>query len=254
MGRAARKTAPAKTVDLDSLTAEAVSFIREHEPPEGYFVAFSGGKDSIVALELVRMAEVRHRSFYNVGIEPPEVARFIKQHYPETKFLYPKHSFFEMVKRKFPPLRTKRWCCDYLRKLPSRHIPLKHRIMGMRAEESRKRSERPRIDLNKREHTQIYKPIFDWQEWAVRDFIESRNLPYPSLYDEGWSRVGCVICPFICSPNMKMVNRNKAKWPGMYKAFEHAVRKWFLTRKAQGAIFREETAEEYLQNWYKGIG
>jgi hypothetical protein len=88
--------------------------------------------------------------------------------------------------------------------------------------------------LNKREHTHIYKPIFDWQEWAVWEFIESRNLSYPSLYDEGWSRVGCVICTFICSPNMKMVNRNKAKWPGMYKAFEHAVRKWFHPRKAQG--------------------
>jgi len=87
MARTARKAAQETTVDLDSLTTEAVSFIREHEPPEGYFVAFSGGKDSIVALELVRLAEVRHRSFYNVGIEPPEVARFIRQHYPETKFL-----------------------------------------------------------------------------------------------------------------------------------------------------------------------
>jgi phosphoadenosine phosphosulfate reductase len=254
MARTARKAAPGKEIDLDSLTREAISFIQEHEPPEGYFVAFSGGKDSIVALELVRMANVRHRCFYNVGIEPPEVARFVRQHYPETRFLYPKPNFFEMVKQKFPPLRSKRWCWDHLIKLPSRHVPLKNRIMGIRAEESSRRSQRPRIDINKREHTHIYKPIFDWKEWAVWEFIESRNLPYPSLYDEGWNLVGRVICPFICSPNMKLVNRNKERWPGMYKAFEHAVRVWFHTRKAQGARFREETADEYLQSWYRGIG
>ncbi len=253
MAGTARKVAQEKEITLDLLIDEAISFIREHEPPEGYFVAFSGGKDSIVALELVRMADVRHRSFYNVGIEPPEVALFIRQHYPEVKLLYPKPNFFEMVKRKFPPLRSKRWCCDHLRKHPSRHVPLKHRIMGIRAEESLRRSQRPRIDVNRREHTQIYKPIFDWKEWAVWEFIKSRNLPYPSLYDEGWDRVGCVICPFICSPNMKRVNRNRERWPGMYKAFEHAVRVWFNTRKAQGARFREETAEQYIQSWYKGI-
>jgi len=68
MARTARKVASEKEIDLGFLVDEAVSFIREHEPPEGYFVAFSGGKDSIVALELVRMADVRHRCFYNVGI------------------------------------------------------------------------------------------------------------------------------------------------------------------------------------------
>jgi len=239
---------------LDLMVDEAVKFIKAHEPPEGYFVAFSGGKDSIVALELTRMAGVKHRAFYTCSsIEPPEVVRFIREHYPEVTFLYPEASFWGLIKRKFPPLRTKRWCCDYLRKYPSRNIPLRNRIMGLRIEESNKRADRPRIDRNLREKTVVFKVIFLWKEWAVWEFIERHGLSYPGLYDEGWPRVGCVVCPFLCGPNMKQVMRNRERWPGQYRAFEHAVTEWFLAKKAQGANLRERTPEEYLDNWYRGI-
>lgn len=239
---------------LDLMVEEVVRFIKVHEPPEGYFVAFSGGKDSIVTLELVRMAAVKHRVYYACSnIEPPEVIRFIRTHYPEVTFLYPELSFWELIKRKFPPLRTKRWCCDFLRKYPARKVHLRKRIMGLRIEESNRRGERPRIDINRREKTVVYKPIFLWKEWAIWEFIERFELSYPSLYDEGWDRVGCVICPFICSPNMIHVNRNRERWPGQHRAFEHAVTEWFLARKAQGADLREKTPEEYLLNWFRGI-
>lgn len=66
--------------------------------------------------------------------------------------------------------RTKRWCCDYLRKLPSRHISLKQRIMGMRAEQSRKRSERPRIDFNKREQFLYIQSISLPRTFLIRCF------------------------------------------------------------------------------------
>jgi len=39
--------------DLDDLITEAIEFLRENEPQEGYFMAFSGGKDSIVSLRLL---------------------------------------------------------------------------------------------------------------------------------------------------------------------------------------------------------
>jgi len=125
--------------------------------------------------------------------------------------------------------------------------------MGLRTEESGKRAERPRMERNAREKTVILKPIFMWHEWSVWTFIERYKLPYPSLYDEGWDRVGCVICPFLCSPNMKQVNRNRERWPGIYRAFEHAVTEWYFAKKAQGANPREKTPEEYLDNWFRGI-
>lgn len=50
--------------ELRDYTTEAIAFLRENEPDEGFFVGFSGGKDSIVSLELCRMAGV-HDSVKN---------------------------------------------------------------------------------------------------------------------------------------------------------------------------------------------
>lgn len=90
--------------DLEDYVRESIKFLREHEPPEGYFVGFSGGKDSIVTLELCKMAGVKHEAFYScTRIDPPEVVRFIREHHPEVKWLYPKMTFLAGIKRKCPP-------------------------------------------------------------------------------------------------------------------------------------------------------
>ena len=87
--------------DLKDLVAESIAFIQQHEPPEGYFVGFSGGKDSITLLELCKMAGVKYEACYScTRIDPPEVVRFIRQHHPDVTWLYPKDSFWNMVVKK----------------------------------------------------------------------------------------------------------------------------------------------------------
>ena len=61
----------------------AIERIKQYEPEEGYYVAFSGGKDSIVVYDLVKRAGVKHDTHFSVTtVDPPEVLQFIRNYYP----------------------------------------------------------------------------------------------------------------------------------------------------------------------------
>ena len=56
--------------------------------PDGFHVAFSGGKDSQVIHELCRMAHVKFKAyFYQTSVDPPELLRFIRTNYPGVAWL-----------------------------------------------------------------------------------------------------------------------------------------------------------------------
>ena len=232
---------------LQWMVDEAIDFIREHEDPSGFINHNSGGKDSICVEWLLRQSGVKYQSVYSAALDPPELRHFLRKHYPETILKYPKKSFYEEIQTRNPPLRTQRWCCTSMKKKPGTGLG-KHYVFGIRAEESPIRAGRPRVDWNKTYRHWEYKPIFHWLEWHVWELIESRNLPYCELYDQGFHRLGCVVCPNH-SYRQKMLN--KARWPGYFKAFEHSVTRWFVNKRS-GHDKDFETAQEYIEAWYRG--
>lgn len=244
--------------ELGDYIKESIDFLHQHEPAEGYYVGFSGGKDSITTLELCRMAGVKHFPYYScTRIDPPEMYAFIKANYPEVKWLFPKESFWKMVVEKQPPFRHIRWCCSELKKAPAKQILLNNRVMGIRAEESARRAALPRVDYIKSQKQTIYKPIFIWPEWAVWEFIDAYRLPYPSLYDEGFGRIGCIVCPFIFGTSENAKRRiaiYQQKWPGLWKCFELACRKWFEKVTMTGDLRLGQTCKTFDQFWYRYLG
>lgn len=245
--------------ELSDYLAESLAFLQKHEPQEGFFVGFSGGKDSIVTLELCRMAGVKYQSYFTqTTIDPPEILRFIRTYYHEVKWLRPAKSFFACVPKNAPPLRTQRWCCEYLKEQPSFDVLLNHRIFGIRAEESRSRAQRGRINPHRIPGGRIifgYHPIFTWPEWAVWEFIEKHQLPYPSLYDEGFTRIGCIICPYsvLGSGTTQKKRRaiSMARWPGIWKAFRHAVYRYWQRKRADDSTTHEAYVNErFYEYWH----
>lgn len=216
-------------LDTSTMVAESVAYLRAHEPEEGYFVGFSGGKDSIVTHALCEMAGVKFTAFYScTRIDPPEVVRFIRREYPGVQFLMPEMTFWDGVRKWAPPLRMQRWCCTALKKKPAQAVPLKKRVMGIRAEESVRRAARQRMEtFGGQTHV---KAIFSWKEFHIWEFIDTHGLAYPSLYDEGFHRIGCVICPFALGTNpgaVKQRRMSQKRWPGMWRAFRASCEDYF---------------------------
>jgi 3'-phosphoadenosine 5'-phosphosulfate sulfotransferase (PAPS reductase)/FAD synthetase len=67
------------TRELFCKIENAIHTLKQYEPPEGYYVAFSGGKDSVVILDLVRKAKVKHDTHFHKtsidAIAPKELIR-----------------------------------------------------------------------------------------------------------------------------------------------------------------------------------
>jgi len=250
---------------------QAIEFIVDNKPDgEPWFVGISGGKDSTVLYHLCKMSGIECEYYYSAtGIDPPEITKHIKRYMPDVILKKPPVSFYHDIQIKGFPTKRTRWCCDTLKKFAFADVPLKDRLMGIRAEESSNRAKRPQIDRYKNGDT-VFKPIFYWLEWEIWEFIERHNLPYCSLYDEGFSRIGCVVCPFICNPKPKyakwILQRHKDRWPGIYKAFERAMYKFYYTGQISSIrklrmnnLWRKSlkyddpiTYEIFLHNWYIG--
>ena len=101
----------------------AIKRLQSFEPPEGYYVAFSGGKDSQCIYHLCQMAGVKFDAHYSVtSVDPPELVHFIKRQYPDVIFDLPRYAdgsritMWNLIPRKgIPPLRTQRYCCEELK-------------------------------------------------------------------------------------------------------------------------------------------
>lgn len=84
--------------------------------PDGYYLAFSGGKDSVVIYALAKMAGVKFKAHYHMTtVDPPELVRFIRRSFPEVSIDTPEDSMWSLiVKKQIPPVRTARYCCEVL--------------------------------------------------------------------------------------------------------------------------------------------
>ena len=100
----------------------AIDRLKTFEPPEGYYLAFSGGKDSVVIKALADMAGVKYDAHYNLtSVDPPELVKFIKT-FNDVKIEIPKDKDGHQItmwnlipKRSLPPTRVVRYCCQALK-------------------------------------------------------------------------------------------------------------------------------------------
>jgi len=206
---------------------DSIQLIREHEPPEGYHVAFSGGKDSVCVYDLVKRSGVKHQAYFCcTTVDFPELLKFIKKHYPEVIWLRPKKSMYQLIQDSGLPIRTMRFCCRELKEYAGDGELV---ITGIRAEESNKRKDRKIYEKDTRKEKWYLNPIIDWLEWEIWEYIEENDLPVCELYEQGYNRIGCVGCPMkYYKTRQKELNRYP-KYKNMYlKAIRKRMEKGFF--------------------------
>jgi len=229
--------------------AIAIERIKTFEPPEGYYVAFSGGKDSIVVLDLVKRAGVKYDAHYHVtGIDPPELVHFIKRQHPEVERGRPDITMFAgIVKEQCPPLRQQRWCCVQLKEGGGAGRMV---ITGIRRAESGQRSKRRMNERCMKDGTKTFlHPIIDWQDADVWEYIDRYKIPYCRLYDEGFERLGCIMCPM--KPERER-RKDAARWPGYHRLYLRAFERMLKARADAGKVTTWQNAEEVMEWWLSG--
>jgi len=129
--------------------AIAIKRLQAFVPADGaYYLAFSGGKDSIVIFELATRAKVPFEAHYKVtGVDPSELVRFIRKQYPTVIFNRPKTAMWKLIERKMiPPTRIARYCCEHLKHVNDSGNTV---ITGVRwAESVRRKQNRTVVEIN----------------------------------------------------------------------------------------------------------
>ena len=252
---------------LETKIANSIEFLRKGEKlalqmsDEGYFLAFSGGKDSQVLLWLAKQANVRYEAYYSVTTnDPPANVRFIRDNYPDVTFLHPAINFYKIVEKSGLPVMHKRVCCSVLKETAGIG---RVTLVGVRRAESAKRQHytdfaivskrkehRDRVrtldEVTAAEHQCIkgkdkilIRPMLEYTDADVWTIIDNFNLPKNPCY--GYTtRVGCMFCPF--APK-RQIKRYEYLFPRVKAKIIASLAKY-----RQGKPY-ELSAEEYYKIW-----
>lgn len=258
--------------------------------PRGYCVCTSEGKDSRVLGHLMRRAGVKHFYIHNItGIDPPELVYFQRENFREYvdlghevhDVMYQMSIWQLMRKKKIPPLRRKRYCCEHLKEIRTREQGLAMISTGVRkAESSRRAKQRSELEMwgktaarkthldpyDQDENIEIFRSCYDNPEWGraglwtinpiaewpdhwIWDYSAEAGLKQCSLYDEGFTRLGCIGCPMAGEAGRR---REFERWPEFRKLYIRAFENMLEARRERGLPILHQgkhAAEDWFEWW-----
>lgn len=239
------------------------------DPENGFYLAFSGGKDSQALYHIAKMAGVKFKAHMSLtSVDPPEVIRFVKRNYPDVELIKPKISIYDMaIKKHILPTRRIRWCCAIYKEIYGVGSVT---LTGVRWQESRRRAKRKEFEKGREgqkdsflgnfdqfsEHEEsevsclgngkekiMLSPIIRWTEKDVWEFLNENKIEHCKLYDEGFKRIGCILCPMS---NYKQKKKDINRYPHVERKWIEAIRKLI----ENGYIRRNFDDPEFGFRWW----
>ncbi len=218
---------------LENIAIHELNSVVSDHPGLAFTVSFSGGKDSLVALELAcRSGRKPTMLFSNTGLEFPETIAHVRATARDKGLRLLEggaaDSFWENLPRFGLPAKDFRWCCKVCKLAPMTSLLAGHFRGGVLTVEGRRRRESfARQGIRLVEDSPFVpgqlniEPIRDWRALDVWLYIRMRHLTYNPLYDADLERVGCWMCPATLESEFEAVKTAHpelhARWTGKLK-------------------------------------
>ncbi len=192
-------------------------------------VSYSGGKDSLATLLLVRDTVPEFDIlFADTGLEFSETMDNVKETAQELslplKIQSSNDAFWQSIGHFGPPTVEARWCCKVCKLGAITQLIEKNYVngcltfIGQRKYESEVRANSDSIWKNPWVGNQIgATPIQNWTALHVWLYLFQKKAKYNPLYEAGFDRIGCWLCP---SASMADFSRLKEIHPELYMKLE----------------------------------
>lgn len=262
---------------IETIENEAMDFIMGcyetyKNRVDDFVVAFSGGKDSQVILDLVTRVlpvESFKAIFQDTDMELPCTYDIVAYTEEDYKYRFPNFKLYhatsdrkaiDLWKQYGPPSRVNRWCCSVMKTTVFRRAmkelhntetqPKVAVFEGVRADESTRREAYDRIGANVKHPNLINcRAIFRWNNSEIFLYMFSRGIMLNPAYRMGLTRVGCGVCPFASDWSEYLIRRI---YPDISKKYVAVIEEM---AKNLGLNSREKI-NEYISsnNWQKNAG
>ena len=229
------------TKELEKKVNQAIKLLQSIPQDKGQItLAYSGGKDSDVCLELCKMAGIPFKAVYHsTTIDPPGTIRHVEENGVEIS--RPKEPFFRLLQKHGYPSRFARYCCKLLKERYDSDIV----VQGIRASESNARADRYKEPeqcrvYDKKHKSRVYMPILYWTDEDIKEFVTERGVKCHPLYYRGGQfdvtkRLGCIGCPL---QSRKKRLRQFKENPKFVRLYVRNAQVWFDAHTDNGKSYK----------------
>jgi len=222
---------------LASAESSSIQFVREVATQNPHLVAnvsYSGGKDSLATLLVVKKAIGSvPMLFADTGMEFPEtyanVEEASRRYGLEIIRTDGITQFRDVLKHQGPPAMNARWCCRVCKLTPVANL-IRERwgeclsFIGQRRYESATRAQSDRVWRNSNVRSQLSAaPIHNWTALHVWLYLMREHAPYNILYEHHLDRIGCFMCP---SSDMALIHMIETEYPELWAGWRSQLEEW----------------------------
>lgn len=165
------------------LLRKAERIALKYDRDDGFYLAFSGGKDSQALYHVAKMAGVKFKAHMSLtSVDPPQVIRFVKNVYPDVVLHKPKMSIYQRaVERGILPTMRVRWCCaDFKESAGAGKVTL----IGIRKEESARRAKRHEVEVSDRK---FGGNLEEFEAWSKTQIEKQQNKSKRKINEDEFS-------------------------------------------------------------------